>query len=69
MFTYVFTFEEVKDRKDAKHIEEIVESDGESSCKCDYHKKEATITTDFEIDDIYEDLKAEGYAVTDIEMI
>ena len=69
MFTYVFTFEEIKDRKDALKVEEIVESDGESSCKCDYRKNEATITTNYEISDIYDDLKEEGYAVTDIEMI
>ena len=69
MFTYVFTFEEIKDRKDALKVEGIVESDGESSCKCDYRKNEATITTNYEISDIYDDLKEEGYAVTDIEMI
>lgn len=69
MYTYVFTFEEIKDRADAKRVEEIVESDRESSCKCDYRKNEATITTNYEVSDIYNDLADNGYAVTDVEMI
>lgn len=69
MLTYLFTFEEIKDRKDALKLEEIVESDGSSTCKCDYRKNTAVITTSADMSDLYADINDAGYEIVEIEMI